>query len=178
MGLDPAELEARARRVTLVLLDVDGVLTDGSVWIGADGAEAKQFSIRDGTGIVLAQREGVSVGLVSGRPSAATTRRAAELGIGLVVQGANDKRKVVDEILAVRELEVADVAYMGDDLVDLPVLRRVGLAAAPADAVDEVRSRADWVSRFRGGHGAVREFLEVVLRARQRWPAIVARAEE
>jgi 3-deoxy-D-manno-octulosonate 8-phosphate phosphatase (KDO 8-P phosphatase) len=169
--LDHEALEARAKGLRLLLFDVDGVLTDGSVLIGSDGWEAKPFSIRDGAAIVMAQREGLVVGLLSGRPSDATTRRAAELGIGLVVQGGPDKRGAFAKIVA------SEVGYMGDDLLDLPVLARAGLAAAPADAVAEVRERVHWVSRHGGGRGAVREFIELVLRARERWPAIVKLAE-
>jgi len=165
----------RARRVRLLLFDVDGVLTDGSVIIGPEGHEAKSFSIRDGAALVWAQRTGLEVGLLSGRPSVATTRRAAELGIQLVVQDAADKRDALARIIEARGLAEADVAFMGDDLLDLPVLTRVGLAAAPADAAEEVRSRVHWVSRQAGGRGAVRELIELVLQARQEWNALVAR---
>jgi 3-deoxy-D-manno-octulosonate 8-phosphate phosphatase (KDO 8-P phosphatase) len=175
--LDHEALEARAKGLRLLLFDVDGVLTDGSVLIGSDGWEAKPFSIRDGAAIVMAQREGLVVGLLSGRPSDATTRRAAELGIGLVVQGGPDKRGAFAKIVADHAVDASEVGYMGDDLLDLPVLARAGLAAAPADAVAEVRERVHWVSRHGGGRGAVREFIELVLRARERWPAIVKLAE-
>ena len=178
MLLDLQDLEARAKRLKLMLFDVDGVLTDGRVSIGSDGSEAKSFSIRDGAAIVIAQREGLPIGLLSGRPSEATSRRAAELGINLVVQGGPDKRRAFAGILTGHHLDADDVGYMGDDLPDLPLLARVGLAAAPSDAVPEVRSRAHWVSRQPGGHGAVRELLELVLRARSRWDAVVASVEE
>jgi len=177
MLLDPEAVQARAKSLRLVLFDVDGVLTDGSVLIGSDGWEAKAFSIRDGAALVIAQREGLTVGLLSGRPSEATTRRAAELGIGLVVQGGPDKRGAFAKIVAEYGVDPSEVGYMGDDLLDIPVLKRVGLAAAPADAVPEVRERVHWISAFAGGRGAVREFIELVLRARERWPAIVAMAE-
>jgi len=177
MLLDPEAVQARAKSLRLVLFDVDGVLTDGSVLIGSDGWEAKAFSIRDGAALVIAQREGLTVGLLSGRPSEATTRRAAELGIGLVVQGGPDKRGAFAKILAEQGVDPSEVGYMGDDLLDIPVLKRVGLAAAPSDAVPEVRERVHWISAHAGGRGAVREFIELVLRARERWPAIVAMAE-
>jgi 3-deoxy-D-manno-octulosonate 8-phosphate phosphatase (KDO 8-P phosphatase) len=173
MRLDPDELKTRARAVRLILLDVDGVLTDGTVHIASDGTEAKSFSIRDGAGVLWARREGLTVGLLSGRPSAATTRRASELGIDLVVETGPDKRQAFDQILSKLHLGDADVAYMGDDLLDLPVLRRVGLSAAPADAVDEVLADANWVSARPGGRGAVRELIELILRARLRWHAVV-----
>ena len=177
MLLDPEAVQARAKLLRLLLFDVDGVLTDGSVLIGSDGWEAKPFSIRDGAALVIAQREGLTVGLLSGRPSEATTRRAAELGIGLVVQGGPDKRGAFAKIVTEYGVDPSEVGYMGDDLLDIPVLKRVGLAAAPADAVPEVRERVHWISAFAGGRGAVREFIELVLRARERWPAIVAMAE-
>ncbi len=175
MALSQAELETRAARVKLLLLDVDGVLTDGTVVISSSGYESKAFSIRDGAGIVYAQRAGLEVGLLSGRPSDATSRRAAELGIKLVVQGGPDKRTLFQKLLTDKQLEAADVAYMGDDLLDLPVLVAAGISAAPADAVDDVRSRVDWVSRSAGGRGAVREYIELLLKARRAWDTELAR---
>jgi 3-deoxy-D-manno-octulosonate 8-phosphate phosphatase (KDO 8-P phosphatase) len=170
MHLPNHEFDARAARLRLLLFDVDGVLTDGSVSIGESGSESKAFFIRDGAALVWARREGVKLGLLSGRPSGATTRRAAELGISITVQGVADKGEAYAEILRANSLGDEHVAYMGDDLLDLPVLARVGLSAAPADAVDEVRARVHWVSAHGGGRGAVREFIELVLKARGRWP--------
>jgi 3-deoxy-D-manno-octulosonate 8-phosphate phosphatase (KDO 8-P phosphatase) len=152
---------------------VDGVLTAGTVEISSRGGESKSFSIRDGLSLVWARRLGLEVGLLSGRPSEATTRRARELGISLVVQGSNDKRAGYAEIVAERGLADEDVAYMGDDLVDLPVLGRVGLSAAPADAVCEVRRAVRWVSSKPGGQGAVRELVELLLKAQGQWDALV-----
>jgi 3-deoxy-D-manno-octulosonate 8-phosphate phosphatase (KDO 8-P phosphatase) len=173
MPLSLDVVESRARKVQLVLLDVDGVLTDGSVIIGEDGREAKAFNIRDGAGLVWAQREGLQVGLLSARPSQATAHRAAELGIDLVLQTGPDKRSAYLALLRERALTDYQVAYMGDDLLDLPILGRVGLSAAPVDAAEEVLSRVHWVSRFGGGRGAVRELVELVLRARTRWDRFV-----
>jgi 3-deoxy-D-manno-octulosonate 8-phosphate phosphatase (KDO 8-P phosphatase) len=164
----------RARRVRLVLLDVDGVLTDGKILVHADGTESKTFDIRDGTGIVLAQKAGVRVGLLSARQSASTTERANQLRITIVRQGALDKLTTYEALCAELGLEDRDVAFMGDDLLDLPVLSRVGLAAAPADAVPEVRAIVHWVSHARGGDGAVRELAEMVLKSQGRWDALVA----
>ena len=175
MTLSPDQLHERATRLRLLLLDVDGVLTDGTVMISTSGHEAKAFSIRDGAGIVYAQRAGLEVGLLSGRPSEATARRAAELGIKTVVQGGPNKRTLFDKLLGEKQMEAADVAYMGDDLLDLPVLIAAGISAAPADAVDEVRSRVHWVSQARGGHGAVREYIELLLKARGAWETELAR---
>ncbi len=162
-------VEKKAIRVTLLLSDVDGVLTDGRVILNSDGSESKQFHVRDGVGIMWAQRVGLKVGLLSARISAATTQRAAQLKIPLVVQGAESKLKAYEKILKKNRLTDADVAYIGDDLIDLPVLSRVGLSAAPADAVLTVRKSVDWVSNCPGGAGAVRELVELVLRAQGKW---------
>ena len=173
MPIPAEELQARARRLRLILLDVDGVLTDGTVEIHSVGGESKSFHIRDGAAIVWARREGLEIGLLSGRPSEATSRRAAELGITLVLQAGPDKMRGYEEALGARKYEDGDVAYMADDLLDLSVLGRVGFAAAPADAVAEVRERVHWVSAHPGGRGAVRELLELVLRAQGKWDRIV-----
>jgi 3-deoxy-D-manno-octulosonate 8-phosphate phosphatase (KDO 8-P phosphatase) len=169
MACEPADLARKAAGIRLLLFDVDGVLTDGRILLHGDGSESKQFSIRDGTGIVWAQRAGISVGLLSARRSAATVARAAQLGIRIVRQQAGDKLEMYRELLAEEHLDDAAVGFMGDDLLDLPVLGRVGLSAAPADAAPDVRSRVDWVSTRAGGDGAARELIEVILRAQGRW---------
>jgi 3-deoxy-D-manno-octulosonate 8-phosphate phosphatase (KDO 8-P phosphatase) len=160
--------------IKLLLFDVDGVLTDGSIVINGDGTESKQFNIRDGAGIVWAQRAGLSVGLLSARLADATTVRATQLGIRTVVQGASDKLAGYERILRDAGLTDQEVGYMGDDLQDLPVLRRAGFSAAPADAAPEVRAAVQWVSASGGGRGAAREWIEHVLRAQGRWRAAVA----
>jgi 3-deoxy-D-manno-octulosonate 8-phosphate phosphatase (KDO 8-P phosphatase) len=167
------DIETRARAVRLLLFDVDGVLTDGRILLHADGSESKQFHIRDGTGIVWARRVGLLTGVLSARTARATTERARQLGMPIVVQGADDKLKAYRELLAAHALTDEQVAFMGDDVLDLPVLGRVGLACAPADAVPDVRSRVHWVSQFGGGAGAVRELCELVLRVQGHWPALV-----
>jgi 3-deoxy-D-manno-octulosonate 8-phosphate phosphatase (KDO 8-P phosphatase) len=174
MPCDPTELARKAARIRLLLFDVDGVLTDGRLFVHADGAEAKQFSIRDGTGVVWAQRAGLTVGLLSGRHSPATTLRAAQLGIRIVRQSAVEKQQVFAKILEDERLQADQVAFMGDDLLDLPVLLGAGLSAAPADAVLEVLERVDWVSGRAGGDGAARELVELVLRAQGKWDGLVA----
>jgi 3-deoxy-D-manno-octulosonate 8-phosphate phosphatase (KDO 8-P phosphatase) len=166
-------IEEKASRVRLLLFDVDGVLTDGVVVMHADGSESKGFHIRDGAAMVWAQRAGLRVGLLSARSSGATTQRAAQLGIRLVMQGVTSKLDAYGRILRDAGLEDEAVAYMGDDLLDLPVLVRAGLSAAPADAAAEVRERVAWVSTAAGGRGAVRELIEVVLRAQQRWDTVL-----
>jgi 3-deoxy-D-manno-octulosonate 8-phosphate phosphatase (KDO 8-P phosphatase) len=166
-------LHDKASRIRLLLFDVDGVLTDGIIIVHADGSESKAFHIRDGAAMVWAQRAGLTVGLLSARSSGATTQRAAQLSIQLVVQGVSNKLEAYDRILRDAGLSDEAVAYMGDDLLDVPVLARAGLAAAPADGAAEVRERVDWVSAQRGGRGAVRELIELVLRAQGRWDAVV-----
>lgn len=173
MALSHDAIEGRARALRLLLFDVDGVLTDGTLFMRPDGSDVKPFFIRDGAALVWAQREGLQVGILSGRASDATARRAAELGITLVAQGESDKRAAYSKILTAQGLSDDQVAFMGDDMPDLPVLARVGLSAAPADAADEVRARVHWVSRHDGGKGAVREFVEMLLRMRGRWNAVI-----
>jgi 3-deoxy-D-manno-octulosonate 8-phosphate phosphatase (KDO 8-P phosphatase) len=166
--------DARAAGIRLILFDVDGVLTDGKILLHADGSESKQFDIKDGTAIVWAQRAGLTVGFLSARSSASTAQRASQLGITLVRQGVTSKLEAYESMLRDQTLADTQVAYMGDDILDLPVLGRVGLSAAPADAADEVRTRVHWVSRRPGGHGAARELIESVLRAQGRLESIVA----
>ena len=163
----------RAERIKLVLFDVDGVLTDGKLLLQADGSESKQFDIKDGTGIVLAQRAGLKVGFLSARVSPPTQHRAAQLGVTLVHQGVSSKIETYEHIVDELLLEDEAVAYMGDDIVDLPVLSRVGLAAAPADAAPDVRARVHWVSQAPGGCGAARELIELILRAQRAWESVL-----
>ncbi len=167
------DIAERASKIRLLLFDVDGVLTDGTVIVHSDGSESKAFNIRDGAGIVLAQRAGLQVGLLSARLSGATTHRAAQLGVAMVIQGVRNKLDAYERILRDGGLDDTEVAFMGDDLLDLPVLARVGLAAAPADAVADVRAGVHFVASAGGGRGAVRELIETVLRAQQRWDAAI-----
>jgi 3-deoxy-D-manno-octulosonate 8-phosphate phosphatase (KDO 8-P phosphatase) len=166
-------IEARAGKIKLMLFDVDGVLTDGRVFVHTDGTESKSFGIRDGIAMIWAQRAGIKVGFLSARVSVTTTHRAAQLGITLVHHGVTSKVATYETILADLGLADDEVAYMGDDIVDLSVLLRVGLSAAPADAVEEVRSRVHWVSSLRAGDGAARELIELVLRSQRIWDSLV-----
>jgi 3-deoxy-D-manno-octulosonate 8-phosphate phosphatase (KDO 8-P phosphatase) len=166
-------VKAIAARIKLLLFDVDGVLTDGKVEIHSDGSESKSFAIRDGIAMVWAQRAGLRVGLLSARNSPTTPHRAAQLGITLIYQGVSSKLEAYERIIADQGVSDFEVAYMGDDIVDLAVLERAGLSAAPADAVPEVRAIANWVSSAPGGGGAARELIEFVLRAQDRWSAVV-----
>jgi 3-deoxy-D-manno-octulosonate 8-phosphate phosphatase (KDO 8-P phosphatase) len=172
-GTGATSLKIKATSIRLLLFDVDGVLTDGVVIVHTDGSESKGFHIRDGAAMVWAQRAGLTVGLLSARSSGATAHRAAQLGIRLVVQGVTSKLEAYERILRDTGLTDEAVAYMGDDLLDLPVLARAGLSAAPADGASEVRAHVHWVSGYGGGRGAVRELIELVLRAQGRWDAVV-----
>jgi 3-deoxy-D-manno-octulosonate 8-phosphate phosphatase (KDO 8-P phosphatase) len=167
-------LAQRCRALKLLLTDVDGVMTDGTVLLLPDGREAKAFHIKDGLAIVLAHAAGLKTGLVSGRDSEVVARRAAELGMAVVRQGVKDKRAVLAEILAAQGLEGHEVAYIGDDLNDLPVMAEVGLTAAPSDAVFEVRAEAFMVLEAGGGEGCLREFVEAILKARGDWDRVTA----
>jgi 3-deoxy-D-manno-octulosonate 8-phosphate phosphatase (KDO 8-P phosphatase) len=168
----------RARRVRLVVLDVDGVLTDNGVYIGrtvsGEAVELKRFHIMDGLGMKMLQWAGLTVVLVSGRESAATSARAEELGVECRQVAAGYKIPVVEELLEDHGVEWDQVAMLADDLADLPVLERVGLPVAVANAAPEVRAEAAWVTHRPGGEGAVREFAEALLSARGEWARLVA----
>jgi 3-deoxy-D-manno-octulosonate 8-phosphate phosphatase (KDO 8-P phosphatase) len=168
----PEEIIERAARIKILLLDVDGVLTDGGIVLQPDGEESKVFNVRDGLGIRLLQRAGIEVGFISGRNSRVVARRAEDLGIGLVVQGTLYKLPAYEEIVAKRGLSDRDVAYVGDDIVDIPILRRVGLAVATAGAVPTVASHCQVITDRDGGRGAVREVCELILKAQGRWEEI------
>jgi len=156
----------RAKQVRLLLLDVDGVLTDGTILYTHDGGESKGFDTRDGFGLRILQEAGVEVGLITARSSESVSRRAADLKLRYIVQGSGDKSSAYEEILRQAGLRPPQTAYMGDDWLDLPLLNRVGLAAAPADAVVEVRRQVHFLSSHPGGHGAVRELCSLILEAR------------
>ncbi|MBI3028568.1 MAG: HAD hydrolase family protein [Candidatus Rokubacteria bacterium] len=161
---------ARARAIRLLALDVDGVLTDGRLVYGPTGEELKVFQVQDGLAIQAAQHAGLLVAVISSRASPAVSRRMADLGVVEVHQGARDKAAVLDGLLRRRGVALRESAYMGDDLPDLPLLSRVGLALAPSNAAAEVKRVAHWVGRRSGGTGAVREAVEAILKARRAWP--------
>ena len=160
----------RASRIRLLVLDVDGVLTDGGLLFSASGEETKRFHVHDGLAMVAARKAGLQVAILSSRASAAVTRRMAELGVGEVHQGVTDKAGGLDALRDRLGLARGEVAMMGDDLPDLPAMARAGLALAPANAVAEVKRAAHWVARRRGGDGAVREAVEMLLKSRRAWP--------
>ena len=162
-------------QIKLLLLDVDGVLTDGRILYDDQGGEQKAFDVKDGHGLKLLQRAGFDVGIITGRQSDIVSRRAEELGIRLVYQGAKDKRIPFGEILDILGLEPQQVAYVGADLVDLPILLNVGFSATVADALDEVKCQVDLVTKRPGGRGAVREICDYLLKATGQWDAVTAR---
>lgn len=168
-------LQESCRRVKLILSDVDGVMTDGGVTFTATGDEVKTFNIRDGLGIRLWQEAGGAFGVVTGRDSPVVAQRCRELRVEIVHQGVGDKLPVVEQIAAERGLALSQIAYIGDDLPDLPVVRAVGLGVAVADAAAEVRGVARYVTSLAGGRGAVRELVEVVLQNVGGWEQAVAR---
>jgi 3-deoxy-D-manno-octulosonate 8-phosphate phosphatase (KDO 8-P phosphatase) len=174
---DSASVERRASRIKLLLLDCDGVLTDGTVALLANGDEQKSFHVRDGHGIVLLHRAGLKSGIISGRNSKLVDRRAQELGMGpeFVRQGSLDKIKDFDELLARVQINESEVAFVGDDVTDVPLMQRVEFAVAVADAVAETRSVAHYVTQARGGHGAVREVIEIILKAQGHWHSLMQR---
>jgi 3-deoxy-D-manno-octulosonate 8-phosphate phosphatase (KDO 8-P phosphatase) len=161
------ELRTRAAAVRLLILDVDGVLTDGRLYFTARGEELKCFHVRDGTGIVQLLRAGVQVAIISGRNSQAVDTRAAELGIAHVRQGVDDKLAVLRELLARLDLHIDSVACIGDDSADLPMLNVARLAVAVADAHTSAKAAAHWVTAAAGGQGAVREACDLILAARR-----------
>lgn len=169
----PPDVWRRAQSVRLLILDVDGVLTDGSLYFGPAGEALKVFDVRDGHGIKMLQRGGLEVAFVSGRRSDAAYHRARELGVNRFFEGIRDKAAVLDELLAALKLTPEEVAAVADDLVDLPVLSRVGLAVAVADAVPEVKAAAHWLTTLPGGRGAVREVCDLILKARGLWDELV-----
>ncbi len=174
MLLAEEHLTERARSLEWLLFDVDGVFTDGRLIYGPDGERYKAFDVRDGLGVRLAQKAGLKVGILSGRISEALRYRAGELGIDALVMDRSDKKPAFNELLTNWKTTPDRVAYIGDDLLDLPVLLRCGLSFAPADAVAEVRERVHKVLLRPGGRGAVREMCEFVLRARGEWDHLIA----
>jgi 3-deoxy-D-manno-octulosonate 8-phosphate phosphatase (KDO 8-P phosphatase) len=171
--MDEAQIQKRAARVKLLLMDCDGVLTDGRIWILENGEDQKAFHTRDGLGIDLLHRAGLKSGIISGRTSSALERRAQSLGVSYLWQGRDDKRQAFADTLAQAQVANEEVAFVGDDLTDLPLMKQSGLAVAVADAVAEVKAHAHYVTKAKGGKGAVREVVELILKAQGRWDGLV-----
>jgi 3-deoxy-D-manno-octulosonate 8-phosphate phosphatase (KDO 8-P phosphatase) len=171
----PSDVEQRAARVKLLLLDCDGVLTDGRITLVEGGEEQKSFHTRDGHGLVMLHRAGLCSGIISGRASRLVALRAADLGIEYVRQGALNKLEVFEELIAEVGIETSEVAYVGDDVVDIPLMHRSGLAVAVADAGPDTRDAAHYITQLPGGFGAVREVCELILKAQGRWEELMKR---
>lgn len=171
--IEQAEIERRAARIKLLLMDCDGVLTDGRITLLENGDEEKSFHTRDGHGLVLLHRAGLSSGIISGRTSSLVERRARELGMHYVRQGTWDKIKDFDELLSESGLDTTEVAFIGDDVTDIPLMQRSQLAVAVADAAAETRAAAHYVTGLPGGFGAVREVCELILKAQGRWSELM-----
>ena len=169
------EVESRAARVRLLLLDCDGVLTDGRITPVEGGEELKSFHTRDGHGLVMLHRAGLRSGIISGRKSRLVELRAADLGVSFVRQGALDKVEAFESLLGEAGVEASHAAYVGDDVVDIPLMRRCALAVAVADATADTRAAAHYVTRLPGGFGAVREVCELILKAQGRWEELMRR---
>lgn len=167
-------MKQSAKNVRMLLLDVDGVLTDGGICYSSR-EECKCFNVRDGLGIKMLVQEGIPVGIISGRSSDAVARRAQELGIAEVYQGVAHKVAAFEEILKRHRIEAEQVAFVGDDLADIPLLERVGLAVSVADAEDAVKERAHYICQRPGGRGAVREVCDLILKAQGRWEECLQR---
>ena len=167
-------MRKKAQKIRVLLLDVDGVLTDGAITMNDRGEEMKSFNVRDGQGIKLLREGGVEVALISARSSKVVTCRARELGIRIVYQGAHNKLEAFAKMKARRGYKNSEVAYVGDDLMDLPLLRVAGLAITVEDGWEELKSRVDYVTVHKGGQGAVREVAELVLRAQDNWNKVIS----
>ena len=165
----------RARKIKLLILDCDGVLTDGRIIMVPDSDETKAFDVKDGHGIVMAQRAGLRVAIISGRKSSVVRARAKELGVAHLYEMAWVKTEPYEKVLVEEGLTDEQVCYVGDDVVDIPLLRRAGLGVAVADAVEETKQHSDIVSTRAGGRGAVREIIEFILKAQDKWDEALAR---
>lgn len=167
-------MEDKIRQIKLILMDVDGVLTDGGIILGNAGVELKNFNVQDGAGITLAHRAGLKTGILTERQSEAVRRRAAELKLDVVSQGHQKKLAEYAQIKKRLNLTDAEIAYIGDDVPDLPVLRQVGFSASVANGRPEVQKAVDFVAQACGGHGAVREFIELILKTQGKWEQAVS----
>ncbi len=170
-----AEVRTRVEGVKLLVLDVDGVLTDGRLYYHDDGTESKAFDVRDGHGIKMLCQAGIETTIISGRRSPSVDKRAADLGITEVVQGVRDKVPILEKLVSQKHLKPEEIAYVGDDIVDLPVMNRVGLAIAVADASEHLFDAAHYVTIAPGGRGAVREVAELILGVRGRWSKVAGK---
>lgn len=163
------EIHAQAKKIKLLLLDVDGVMTNNLLHYSDEGREIKSFYTRDGHGMVMLQKSNVDIGIITGRTSPLVTKRMNDLKVKHVYQGVPDKLPTFLKLVADLNISLDEIAYIGDDILDLPILMRVGLAATPADGDPEVKSRVDYISSFEGGRGCVREMCELIMKAQGSW---------
>ena len=168
-------MDERLKKIKLLILDVDGVMTDGRIIFDSNGVESKFFNVKDGHGIKMLQRAGIDVALITGRSCRAVEHRAVGLGIARVYQGIHRKLEAYDQVRRETGMEDREIGYMGDDLIDIPVMRRVGLAIAVPDASHHVLPYAHYVTRAAGGNGACREVCELLLQVQGQWEALTAR---
>ncbi|UCE06988.1 MAG: HAD-IIIA family hydrolase [bacterium] len=166
-------LNEKSKNIKLLLLDVDGVLTDGSIILGDSNQETKIFNVKDGLGIKLAQAGGIEIGIITGHTSEAVKKRADELDIKILNHGQPDKLEVYEQIKNDLVLKDEQIAYVGDDLSDLKVLQKVGFSIAVNDACDDVKAEADYITKSSGGKGAVREVIELILKSQGKWQALI-----
>jgi 3-deoxy-D-manno-octulosonate 8-phosphate phosphatase (KDO 8-P phosphatase) len=169
--------QSKLKKIKMIILDVDGVMTDGYVIIDDNGHETKNFNVRDGHGLKMIQRYGIKVVLLTGRQSEVVKHRARDLGIKEIHQKVFNKKEVFAKILKKNKLKADQIAFIGDDIVDIPVLKAAGFSAAVADAVDVVKKSVDYITKNNGGHGAVREICDMLLQAQGKWKEISARYE-
>jgi len=171
------QLIHKVRKIRLLILDVDGVMTDGRIIMDDAGREMKNFNVKDGHGIKMLMRYGIEVILITGRRSSVVEHRAGDLGIGEIHQGIHDKVEILNEILLRRLMDREQVAFIGDDIVDIPILKRVGFSVAVADATEDVKRSVDYITIKNGGNGAVREVCEIILRCQDKWTDVIQKYE-
>ena len=170
---DQSSIESRALQIKLLLMDCDGVLTDGRIWLIAEGSEQKSFNVRDGLGLELWHRAGFTSGIISGRRSEIVERRAHELKVRFVQQGVAEKIQAYEEIISEAAVAQSEVAFIGDDVNDIPLMLRAGLAVAVADATGDTKAVAHYITGAKGGRGAIRETVELILKTQKRWTDLI-----
>ena len=164
----------KAKQITWLVFDIDGVFTDGKLYFSPDGDFMKAFYVQDGLGIELARKSGLKIAILTARASDIVLRRAMDLKVDELIQGAKNKGEAIENLAEKVSVSLTEMAYMGDDLIDLPAIRRAGISASPSDGVAEVRERVDWVADYPGGRGAIRQWVEEVLKAQGKWDEAVS----
>ena len=170
-----ADLEARVKRIRVLMLDMDGVMTDGRVFYGDHGDEIKSFNLQDGFGLVLLQKSGIPTVIITGKKSKVNERRAKELKVLKLLQNVSDKGKAYDKLIRALKVQPEETCMVGDDVIDIPIMRKVGLAVAVQNAVAEVKEVAHYVTQRKGGEGAVREVVDLILKGQGTWPMVMGK---